>query len=268
MKRIIVYPYKIGSESARNIRNMFKEQEIPSLLVYPDRKYRPRQDDIIINWGNSRIPKWNCQGMLNQPEAVGRSSDKLKTFENLSDNAFIRAHLPEYTTNPATAQTWYDQGYLVYGRTTLTGHSGEGIILFNNAIYRNNTTTFYNNPKDHPECKLFTKFFNKTNEFRVHVFKDKIIDIQEKRLRNGVNHPRGYIWNHANDFVYCRQGLEFINNNTKVLSISAIRELDLDFGAVDIATGAGGATVIFEVNTAPGITGTTLNTYGEIFANL
>lgn len=247
MTRIIIYPYKMSSKSSKDLTNTLREQGHNVLRVYPDRTYRVREDDLIINWGSSTIPRWG-QTHLNKPDRVSLAANKL--FSLLSFYRDGVSTLP-YTTEISIAREWINEGYKVFCRTLLTGHSGNGIVV---------ATT----QDELVVAPLYTKGFNKTNEYRVHVWGDGVLDVQEKRKREGTGGRSSHnIWNHGNDFIFARTD---INVPTKVLeqSILAVRSLGLDFGAVDVGYNRNtDQVVIFEVNTAPGIYGTTLSKYVE-----
>ncbi len=74
--------------------------------------------------------------------------------------------------------------------------------------------------------------------------------------------------NHDNGWVFCRQDVhppdEVINQ-----SIEAVRALGLDFGATDVGWNEYyQKACVFEVNTAPGLEGTTLENYTTFFKNV
>lgn len=117
---------------------------------------------------------------------------------------------------------------------------------------------------------LYTKYKRKDKEYRVHVFKGEIIDTQEKR-RVGKSHRPAtyneYIRNHSTGWVFCRGGLR-IPIGLHELALSAITALELDFGAVDIIHNSKHQkSYVLEVNTAPGLEGTTLTKYVDAILN-
>lgn len=112
---------------------------------------------------------------------------------------------------------------------------------------------------------LYTKYIKKSREFRVHIFRGRVIDVQEKRKRQEVpNDEVNYlIRNSHNGWVFCRDGVD-CPDSILDLSIRAVSTLGLDFGAADIGWNDHyGRGYIFEVNTAPGLEGTTLDKYYE-----
>lgn len=248
--RVIIYPYKMSSKSAKQLQKGFQEAGVQCLRVYPDGKYRPRSDDLIINWGSSREPTWATDNMLNGTQRVGHTSNKLKAFELLKSH---NINIPWYTTDKAVAiNRMLANDSKMFCRTILTGHSGRGIVVAST-------------PEEVIDAPLYTESFPKTNEYRVHVMGESCIDLQEKRKRSGTGRERGDVWNHSNNFVFCRSDtfppLAVCNT-----AISATKALGLKHCALDIGYDERTAThVVFEANTAPGIEGSTVNHYVSAF---
>lgn len=203
---------------------------------------------------------FNYPNDLNKHEAIKIACNKLSTYSKLESLNY--EYLPQWCTSKYEAdQMLYratDGGTTlgsetIYCRTTLTGHSGSGIVL---AKYQHELV-------DAPLYTLGTK--NKL-EFRVHVFKGEIIDIQQKKKRAGVT-GNAAIRNHANGYIYARSDIN-VPDVVIDAAIKAVNSLGLDFGACDIGYNQlQNKAYLFEVNTAPGITGTTLEKYANTFTN-
>ena len=240
-----LFPYKLGSVSAKRLA-----RALGILRVQPS--YNARRNDVIINWGNSTPPhfRWMEQD-LNKPHAIALASNKLNTFLEFRNTGFI--HVPDWTTNPNEAQHLLDLGTKVYCRKLLSSHSGNGII-----ICKDNDKL--------PIAPLYTFHTKHKNEYRVHVFKDNVIDVQMKRKRNGSLGGSG-IRNHANGWVYTRA--EILPSEELLSSARrAVQLLGLDFGAVDIGHRLiDNKFFVFEVNTAPGLEGITLDNYAKAIYN-
>ena len=51
--RAIIYPYKLGSQGAAELAAALNTKRVRS-----NGNYRPRNNHLIINWGNPRQPIW------------------------------------------------------------------------------------------------------------------------------------------------------------------------------------------------------------------
>lgn len=237
--RIRIFPYKLGSASARALASA-----LDVLCVKPDGRYKPRVDDLVINWGNSTMPEWNfnATNYLNHPICVGLAVNKLRTFEILT-----RGGVPtvEWTTTPQIAQGWVHYGFSVVERHNLTGTRGEGIRIVED--------TFIS------ESPLYTKLIERAREYRVHVFDGKVIDLQQKKRREGSDSD-GTIKNLDNGWVFVRDEITRPPREIFDVATRAVEALGLDFGGVDILT-KDGRCYVLEVNSAVGLENSTLDTY-------
>lgn len=240
-----LFPYKIGSLSAKRLA-----RTLGILRVLPS--YNARRKDVIINWGNSTPPhfRWMEQD-LNKPHAIALASNKLETFREFRSNSFT--DVPDWTTNPEEAQHWLDLGLKTYCRKLLSSHSGNGIVICNDGDRL-------------VSAPLYTLHTKHRHEYRVHVFRDQILDVQQKKKKLGYSNGNG-IRNHSNGWVYARAE---IAPSEELLSSArrAVKLLGLDFGAVDIGHRLiDNKFFVFEVNTAPGLEGTTLDKYAKAIYN-
>ncbi len=246
MGQLKIYPYKIGSESARALARALGVKRI-----IPEGSYRPTERTMVINWGSSSF-HFNHSNVLNKPAAVAIAANKLSTLSKLRATG---VPVPDFTTSHAEAMDWLDDDYRVLVRNTLTGHSGAGI-----QVIRPGDTLPYGAP-------LYTRYTRKDSEYRVHVFKGSVIDYSEKRKRNGGEavgtSDSNLIRNHSNGWVFCRDGV-YLSDMVRAVAIKAVAALGLDFGALDIIV-RGDKCYVLEVNTAPGVEGTTLQKYVEAF---
>jgi len=257
MKQVRIYPYKMGSMGATKLAEGLRGAGMRCFKVFPDRRYRPRDSHTIINWGSSTYPIWmrgHLDKVLNKPQAVGQSSNKLTAFRAMKEAGVT---IPEFTTDPEVSRQWIHDGGVVVSRYKLQGHSGDGIEIDDN----------YDRFIHKDRAPLYVKYIKKTAEYRVHVFNNTVIDIQMKRKKREVaNEDVDYkVRNHANGWVYCRDN---INPDPSVTneSLAAMVALGLDFGAVDIIWNQHHQkSYVLEVNTSPGLEGTTLTNYINAF---
>jgi len=247
--RVRVVPY-----GASNSAKLLAEGLGGKRVKLSGSRYVPRTSDVVINWGHSTagwpstIP---VQSVLNNPYAVNKAANKLDAF-----NCLRRAdiNIPLYTTSKQAAEEWLQQGKRVFARTLLRAHSGRGIVDVG--------------PEDIlPDAPLYVLYVKKVHEYRVHVYKDTVIDIQRK-MRNTSIPDDAINWrirNHSNGFVFGREDV-FLDERTKEEAVKSVQALGLDFGAVDMIYNEHGETFyVLEVNTAPGLTGTTLTNYLTAF---
>ena len=241
--KVVIRPYSMRSKSAKEL-----EKALDAV-----RTQNPRVSDKVINWGGGGA-SWG----LNKPSAVSRAINKVTTFTYLKAG---QVRTPDWTTNREEAKQWFREGAKVMCRTKIDGHSGEGIVIPTREV-------------DFPLCSLYTKFIDKDHEYRVHVFNGKVIDAREKvRASDGRAVTSDTIFTHTNGYVF-----KFADppSDVKIQAIAAVKALGLDFGAVDVITkqsdhrimmGMCEFTVpeayVLEVNTAPGLTGTTITRYKE-----
>jgi len=252
MPRYRVVPYRQGSRSASSLA-----QALGGLCLKVDgaSRYRPRPDDIIINWGNTNT---TLPGIKNTAGRVKGASNKLLFFRNMQANA-PDVIPPFWETRDAIP----DAEFPIVCRTVLAGHSGEGIVI------AANRAALVNAP-------LYTKYIKKQDEYRIHVGRDHatrlaqddtctILSIQRKAKREGFEGANFQIRNHQNGFVYVRNN---VRPPASVLAVAqtALLNSGLDFGAVDVIyTARQERAYVLEINTAPGLEGQTITDYANFF---
>lgn len=253
MNNTWVYPYKPGSNSARELARGLGVRRIS----HQNSRFRGRPEKLVINWGSSRLPEEVAKcTVVNGPEAVNRASDKLKFFEN------AECRKPEWFTDWEEAASYGDEnGCTIVVRTIVNGHSGQGIELREPGDWINE------------EAPLYTAYVPKRQEYRVHVFGGEVIDVQRKARRRDVE-DEDIDWrirNNANGFIFARNGdtLGTVPDDVLAQAQSAVTSLGLDFGAADVIYNERLAMAfVLEVNTAPGLVGTTLENYVTAFRGL
>jgi len=225
--------------------------------VKPDGKFMNNYKRPVINWGNSELPawmtRWHDQVILNHPKHVAKAANKLSTFI-LFKEAGVKH--PEWTTSDDVAFEWLHNKQDILARKTLIGKGGAGIVF----IKADPEAILTNAP-------LYTKYFKKKEEYRVHVVAGKVIDYVMKKKREGVE-PNYQIRNAENGWVFCRDGV-VLPNCVAEEAVKAVAALGLTFGAVDVGYNvAKDIPCVFEVNTAPGIEGQTVDSYVKAFKEL
>jgi glutathione synthase/RimK-type ligase-like ATP-grasp enzyme len=201
---------------------------------------------VVINWGRGiPFPK-----VINDYKAVGTAINKLTAFYVLREAGIS---VPPFTTSRTEAQSWLLSSKVVC-RSTLTGHEGKGITIHTEGTL--------------PDVPLYVKYIPKKKEFRIHVCNGEIFDRQQKVLKQGVSQPNFEVRNTANGFIFQRQGI-IVPGIVESNAILAVKSLGLDFGAVDVIWNEQqGKAYVLEVNTAPGLEGSSLHAYAKALRQL
>jgi glutathione synthase/RimK-type ligase-like ATP-grasp enzyme len=263
MSRIVLCPKKMGSESASELAKIFNTKK-----VFKNRKFRRRSTDLLVNWGNASLIPVFGDNYLNKPEAVENSSNKVKAFDILDE---VGGNIPWYATSIEEARELFNQEgvEIVFCRTLTRASEGRGIVIAHS-------------PEELVPAGLYTALEPHTNEYRVHIFDDRVIDVAEKRR---ASTPEGeepvepteeerLIKNHHNGWVFARGNarLKHLDGEYKTAiaeeALLAIEALELDFGAVDVIyNNPTREAFVLEVNSAPGMEAgsTTLFNYANAF---
>ncbi len=161
---------------------------------------------------------------------------------------------PRFTTDKNEARAFKCK--LLFARTLLNSTNGKGIIEFNG------TDEVY------PDAPLYVEYIPKQAEYRLHVFRGKVIDFQQKKKRNNADTTYSHIRNLHNGYVYCRDGV-ILSDTALQLAVKAVETLGYFYGAVDLIYNKKQDTYfVLEVNSRPGLEGTTLRSYAKAIKEL
>lgn len=262
--RYRVLPYRQGSKSAKALADALGGK----VLKLEGSKYRTRHGDVIVNWGNTNLDHYPMRfrpqeggvtaivPFLNLQSDIRQASNKLQFF-NLMRQAGHENIIPEFWTNRDSIP---DDAFPIVCRTQLAGHSGAGIVL---AASREELVA----------APLYVKYVKKEQEYRIHVGKRGeeeeyvIVATQRKARRRDVPDAdvNWQVRNLAGGFVYVREG---VSPPAAVIDAArlALGATALDFGAVDVIWNAKQERAyVLEINTAPGLEGTTVEDYARFF---
>lgn len=228
--------------------------------------------DIIFNYGGSTPPKWDHLlafmdiRVVNHWDAVDRSVDKIKSFAALN-----KAGVPtlEWCTSSKAATNAGWGRTVVRALTRSTKAKGVSVI----------DPPSPNSVVDElPDAPLYTRYWPKTHEFRVHVFDDVVIDYtqkkmisKEKRKERGIV-PVRFIRSYDNGWIFSRNDIIVLPEIRK-LALDATKAVGLDYCGVDILArldkkGNFKEAVVCETNSAPGMQNTTFKNYMNKINNL
>lgn len=258
MGRLRIVPYKMGSKSGKELA---KYLECKRLFNDGRSNFVGRRGDVIINWGNSSSCVVGSNfTYLNHPRCVALSSNKLKSFQKFNAEGIS---IPEFALSIRDVEDQAPSSVWV-ARTKLSGHSGDGIVI--------------GTPDELPVAPLYTKYIEKTAEFRAIVVGESVVDFKQKKKRSSPRDEQGeiieaeriehdpHVWNLDGGYVFVR-GAVLRPGGIDELAVSAVKALGLDFGAVDIIQDSEGTLYVLEVNTAFGLDGTTIELVGEAIKN-
>jgi RimK-like ATP-grasp domain len=249
MKNIMVSPWKGGTP-----RRLCKALDL-TLMSIQEMQERHRDSDkhrTLVNWGVS-APFPGFGNTLNRAPAVATAANKLATFRILKS-----AKIPtlEFTKDKNEALKWLEYASVIC-HTNLHGHGGSGLELV------------HKGGAELPPAKVYTKYFAKKTEARVHVIKGlswvEHLYLEKRRIGRErwaefdiEESPTTYIRTYENGWIFARNVVE--DSHAVKLAMLTMECLHLDYAAVDIMR-RGGTYVVGEVNTAPGLEGQSLEFY-------
>jgi hypothetical protein len=163
----------------------------------------------------------------------------------------------EFTTDKKKAAQWLHKGETVFGRETLTGSQGKGIVILEPGCAKI------------PDCPVYTLYKKKKREFRVHVFQNKVVCIVEKLKKKDWEGPSdSRIRNLANGYVFAQnfQITPALQKRLEEVALAASKVcFRSDFRGVDIGYNESKDDVfVLEVNSAPGIEGNNVGKYADL----
>lgn len=249
--KMYIYSHNPHSEGAKLLSQALNVKRIK----HGNSKFRGGMGKAIINWGAGTLPDqvMACQTVLNKPDAIRRASNKLKSFELFKEAGVT---IPPFFTSKEEACEYLQNtpNSSVVCRTLLNGHSGDGIVICDNA----DAVVL---------APLYTAYVKKQEEYRYHVFMGQVVDIQRKARRLDVpaENVNWQVRNLDGGFIFAREGV-VASPVASDEAVKAVAALGLDFGAVDLIYNAReDRYYVLECNSAPGLSGSTLEGYAERF---
>lgn len=254
---MFIYPYNAASGSVKNLKGAMGDDL--KIIRRDNSKFKGDENKIVVNWGCSQLPEEVMKAtIINTPEAVSVASNKQLFFERVQG----QVNIPPFTADKDEAFKWVEAGKMVVAREKLNGHSGDGIVILENVA---NFDEY-----QHDKAKIYVQYIPKQDEYRIHVVGGDVTDMQRKAKRADV--PRELanfrVRNLANGFVFVREGVEPPEQVIEQAKL-AVEHCGLDFGAVDVIWNEHRKTAyVLEINTAPGLEGTSVETYSESLRKL
>lgn len=231
---------------ARDLRQSVRFPDFPTRNVT-----RRGQMNVIVNWGCgpqmlARTPgmRLSTQRILNAD--ISTSIRKVRTFDALRA---ANLPIPRVVADPQivlsdNSRPFYQRGKYLARQDGLTG--GAGITIYEAGQL----------PAEGASADFYSQVVAKAHEVRIHVAGGRVICEQIKHIPAGSG---VLIRNWDNGARFSARNIEAqvgAENATRAreIAIAATTACGLDFGALDMALTRNGQWVIFEINSAPGIT--------------
>ncbi len=174
-----------------------------------------------------------------------RGIDKVEQFRRFTEAGVA---CPKHCRNPDGVGDFTFKR--VVARTLTNSSEGRGIVVF---------------PKGEtpPPAPLYVEYIPKKKEFRVHVWNNEVFHVVEKRKKRGVDEREAYVRNTANGYVFCQQDV-VEPDDLRPVALAAVRSLGRTQGAVDVIWNEKqNKCFALEVNSRPGMEGTTVDKYAD-----
>lgn len=223
----------LGSRKSRPTAKLLSEALSAN---YTENRIPDSEDMFTIRYGNSYTA---------DPE--GRILNKQNAVKTAKNKPTAKSLLQE--KNIPTPK-------LISFEDAIAGNVEFPVIVRRNNHFKGKFFNVCNNPRDIRRFSTSNHYIQemvtKKDEYRLFILNDRIIEANIKRCPENQSTPM--VRNKENGCFFARVRVSDLNRELKNAARSAIREIGLDFGAVDCATiqESPGIT-IFEVNSAPGL---------------
>lgn len=256
MQNIKIIPYHMGHSGSRLVAAMLSEYIGKRVWRwFADEEHEHKAGNLYINFGSGTLGNWvknvPKKYLLNWPDAIKNAVNKTKTFDILS---WAGVNTVDWTITRAEAEFWIRSGHNVVCRKKVGSFAGKGIVVAHN----------FDELVDAP---LYTRFLPNTKEFRVHVVCGEVVDVQEKRTMKKIKKEliNREIRSHKEGWVFCRRDV-VEPADLRNLAVWATAALGLDFAGVDIIYDFDTKKCyVLELNTAPGLEGSTIKIFADAF---
>lgn len=221
----------VGSKFAKALQTSLKEKVVNNVYRLLPQRLRPGVSSFTVT-----------QRVLNKVEQFTRFS---------ASNVCC----PKFAFNEQGARAL--ECKTLFARTLINATNGRGIVEFEG------------NAVQYPRAPLYTEYIPKKAEYRFHVFAGQVIDIQQKKKKVGFDEDarNTRVRNLHNGYVYTRDGIAPPDGSAD-LAIRAVAACGYQYGAVDMVYNEKrNQCFVLEVNSRPGIMGSTVDHYTEALIN-
>lgn len=218
MKIAVIHP-KACTESARELAEALTTAGHNAVAINPRKqRYHSRNYDFVFNYG---LTEHN--GNVNEGTSVHNCVNKLTTFRMLQQ--YPKIPIPKFTEHANVAALWD----VVVCRDAVDGRANEGMSYW------------YPREEGLPKGALFTEYFSHHYEYRIVVFKGKVVG----RYRKDMDAQGD--WNFT---LMTKKGFKDMDR----ACIRAAEALQIDYVGMDVLENARGSYVVLEANSGPVLT--------------
>lgn len=258
--KVAIYPYSPKTKGGKALMSALGHKFTSSSILLGLTETDPTRvkGATLLNWGSGTIHpqlKHMVGRIINKPDAVSICGNKVKFFQHQTDAA-SPARIPVFTTDINQAMEWVQEGLVVMGRSA-RGSCGTDIVFYEE------------DPEDFASSEFWVQYKKKKEEYRIHIVGGDVIATQKKSLRTDDGEGQKIdnstvdfrIRNHRNGFIFKRNDIQ-VPGDVVDQALLAFKNVGLDFGAVDVIWNQyEGKAYVLEINTAPGLEGTTVTDY-------
>ena len=219
--RLRLLSNKLGSGSLKRLAKTLSEAV--GYKVWRSRKPNPKRKNLLY----------------------GDCKDKLEQYKWFAQEEISAV---PFTTSEEQVTSWLTDGHTVLARCLTRASEGRGIVVMEPEGTR-------------VVASVYTRYLKKKREFRVHIYQDQVVSVLEKRRKKGAYNGESKIRNTANGYVFCREGVQE-PEGIRELALKASKVTDSHFKGVDIGYNEKlNQLFVIEVNSAPGMEGSTITDY-------
>jgi len=261
-------------------------------------KNAPRNRDIVIGWGTKTSENVNLgnANVLNHPNAIRKNRNKFSVLETLKANRQLSSNVAKFFSSDVIrrAVEREDATLPLIGRTNYH-QGGKGLWTC--------LTKSHVEKAISDGAQYFQEYIDIKTEYRLHVFdgkvmyavkkvenpteagwiaqrKEKVLDYARKnevnidvntlnyvlgRVVKEVVLPDRIVRSNKRGWKFSSVAINTLSAALKNAAIKSVEAVGLDFGAVDCAINVSDHPFIIEINTGPGLQGTSLNKYIAAF---
>lgn len=240
---IVVNP--VGSGFAKTLQATLRNKVVNNIY----RRAAPKTTRTIISRRGNVLRQGETLPFFN---VTPRTLNKIEQFQRFTATG---VSCPSFATSIDDAKNIDSK--ILFARTLINATNGRGIVEFSS------------DQQEYPRAPLYTAYIPKKSEYRFHVFGGQVIDVQEKRKKRDFGDGRNTrVRNVHNGYVYCRDGVN-PPDGAADLAVRAVDAVGYQYGAVDlIYNEKRNQCYVLEVNSRPGLMGTTADKYAEALISM